>query len=67
MAYFVKDDKIVHIFYQVKFFKKLLSISGVVEAAMVQPGQTVSKNISLFTKSKEEKLLRKGCCVTQPS
>ena len=32
MAYFVKDDKIAYIFYQDKFFKKLLSISGAVEA-----------------------------------
>ena len=29
------DDKIAYNFYQDKFLKKLLSLSGVVEAAMV--------------------------------
>ena len=56
MAYFVKDDKIAYIFYQDKFFKKLLSISGVVEAAsMVQPGQTVSKKIFLSSQNQSKK------------
>ena len=56
MAYFVMDDKIAYNFYQDKFLKKLLSISGVVEA-MVLFEQTFSMKICLWS----EKQSKKNC------
>ena len=54
MAYFVKVDKTAYNFYQDKCFKKLLSISGAVEAIVLFE-QTFSIKIFLWSQKQSKK------------